>query len=95
MVQGRLAKRLRALKLDSYRDYLDYLVADTDGTETTKFINALTTNKTEFFRESHHFDYLTNKVFPEMVKAAEASDTKKLRIGARQVRRERNPTRSL
>ena len=80
MVQGRLAKRLRSLELPSYRDYLDYLLEDKEGTEKTKFINALTTNKTEFFRESHHFDYLTNTVFPELVKQSEVNGTKKLRI---------------
>ncbi len=80
MVQGRLAKRLRALGLPSYRDYHKYLLADAGGPETTKFINALTTNKTEFFRESHHFEFLTNKVFPELVKAAESSGSKRLRI---------------
>lgn len=80
MVQGRLAKRLRALELPSYRDYLDFLLDDQTGDEKTKFINALTTNKTEFFRENHHFEYLTNTLFPELVKQAEASGNKRLRI---------------
>ncbi len=71
---------MRALGLSTYRDYLEYLLADAGGPETTKFVNALTTNKTEFFRESHHFEFLTNKVFPELVKAAETSGSKKMRI---------------
>jgi chemotaxis protein methyltransferase CheR len=56
MVYSRLARRLRALGLDSFQDYLKYL--DSHKAETEHFINALTTNLTSFFRESHHFDQL-------------------------------------
>lgn len=56
LVTSRLSKRLRTLCLDSYTDYIHYLQQD-DG-ELNHFVNALTTNKTEFFRESSHFDYL-------------------------------------
>ncbi len=58
MVQGRLAKRLRTLGLDSYSEYWNYLANNPKGDEVTKFINALTTNKTDFFRENHHFEFL-------------------------------------
>lgn len=56
MVYSRLTRRLRALKLDNFQDYLKYL--NSHETETEHFINALTTNLTSFFRESHHFDLL-------------------------------------
>lgn len=56
MVYSRLARRLRALKIDNFQDYLKYL--DTHKAETEHFINALTTNLTSFFREAHHFDQL-------------------------------------
>ncbi len=57
MVYSRLARRLRALGLASFREYLDRLEADA-GAEWEAFINALTTNLTAFFREAHHFDIL-------------------------------------
>ncbi|MGH8075111.1 MAG: CheR family methyltransferase [Lysobacter sp.] len=57
MVYSRLARRVRALGLEHFRDYLDALEAD-DGPEWEAFVNALTTNLTSFFRESHHFDEL-------------------------------------
>jgi len=58
MVYGRLSRRLRALGLGSFAQYLDMLDADPDGDEWQSFTNALTTNLTAFFREPHHFDRL-------------------------------------
>ena len=57
MVYSRLAKRLRALGLTDFRDYLARL-DDGAHPEWEHFINALTTNQTEFFREGHHFPVL-------------------------------------
>ncbi len=57
MVYSRLVRRIRALKLSSFKTYLDYL--QTHGPEKEQFINALTTNLTSFFREPHHFDILS------------------------------------
>jgi chemotaxis protein methyltransferase CheR len=59
MVYGRLGRRLRALGLGSFRDYLDRLESGPrDDDEWQAFTNALTTNLTAFFRESHHFEIL-------------------------------------
>src|SRR5690606_41848400 len=49
MVYGRLSRRLRALGMDDFGDYLDMLDADPDGAEWEAFTNALTTNLTAFF----------------------------------------------
>ncbi len=64
LVRARLAKRLRALSLGSIDDYLTYLKQDTSGQEITHMIDVLTTNKTSFFREAQHFDYLREHVLP-------------------------------
>lgn len=80
MVQGRLNKRMRKLEMDSYREYLDYLQDPANAEEITNFINVMTTNKTDFFREPHHFEYLAKTAFPEVVKRAEKTGEKKLRI---------------
>lgn len=58
MVYGRLARRLRACGLTSFADYLDLLESDPDSGEWEAFTNALTTNLTSFFRETHHFPIL-------------------------------------
>ena len=57
MVYSRLSRRLRSLKKERFSDYLDMLERD-GGDEWQAFTNALTTNLTAFFRESHHFDIL-------------------------------------
>jgi chemotaxis protein methyltransferase CheR len=67
LVYSRLAKRLRALGLESFRDYCA-LVTGKDGLdERQQMIVALTTNVTRFFREPHHFDHLREKVLPPLI----------------------------
>ncbi len=58
MVYSRLARRLRATGIVSFDRYLDDLEAGRLGEEWESFTNALTTNLTSFFRESHHFPLL-------------------------------------
>ncbi|PLZ00647.1 chemotaxis protein CheR [Burkholderia sp. WAC0059] len=62
MAYSRLARRLRALGLDSFRAYLDQLESGHDASEWEAFTNALTTNLTAFFREAHHFPILAEFV---------------------------------
>jgi chemotaxis protein methyltransferase CheR len=70
LVYSRLAKRLRALGLSSFKDYCA-LVAGGDGLdERQKMLAALTTNVTRFFREPHHFDHLRDRVLPPLLDAA-------------------------
>ena len=57
MVYSRLARRLRALKLGTFGEYLALLESG-DEAEWETFVNSLTTNLTSFFREAHHFDIL-------------------------------------
>lgn len=61
MVYGRLSRRLRALGMHSFQDYLDQLERD-GGDEWQAFTNALTTNLTSFFREPHHFEKLREEL---------------------------------
>jgi len=65
MLQSRLMRRLRTLELGSLEEYQEYLFHSPKADEErTHFINAVTTNKTDFFREPQHFDYLTRTVLP-------------------------------
>ncbi len=57
LVYSRLIRRVRALGLSGFREYLECVESDRND-ESRHFINALTTNVTDFFRESHHFDAL-------------------------------------
>ena len=58
MVYSRIARRLRATGQTAFSDYLNELEAGRLGEEWEAFVNALTTNLTSFFRESHHFPLL-------------------------------------
>jgi chemotaxis protein methyltransferase CheR len=69
LLQARLGKRLRALGLASFTEYHRLLMErDAGGEEMNRLVNAITTNKTEFLREPHHFDYLAG-VWSPAVKA--------------------------
>ncbi|WP_144641602.1 CheR family methyltransferase [Bordetella genomosp. 13] len=60
MVYSRLARRLRALGRHDFGGYLDHLEHEPTAAEWENFVNALTTNLTAFFRESHHFPILAD-----------------------------------
>lgn len=70
MVYSRLAKRLRALGLESFRDYCRFVMNDEGIDERQRMLAALTTNMTSFFREPHHFEHLRTKVLPPLLAAA-------------------------
>jgi chemotaxis protein methyltransferase CheR len=66
MLEGRIKRRLKALGLCSYSEYCDYLFGHAGlKDEITHLIDVVTTNKTDFFREPGHFDYLVGKMLPE------------------------------
>lgn len=68
LIEGRLRKRLRELGLPDFASYCDYLSAQEAEHQEGEFeqlIDALTTNKTDFFREADHFTLLADKVLPQ------------------------------
>lgn len=69
MLEGRLRRRMRVHRFDNVNDYCRFLFED-DGleTETIHLIDAVTTNKTEFFREPVHFDFMEKTVLPQLAK---------------------------
>jgi chemotaxis protein methyltransferase CheR len=69
LVYGRLARRLRALKLNSFSEYIKVLERG-EAAELEEFTNAVTTNLTSFFREPHHFEFLATEALPEMASRA-------------------------
>lgn len=69
MLQARLQKRLWKLGMASFDDYCDYLFSH-EGMERElqHMIDVVTTNKTEFFREPKHFEYLVERTLPDLIK---------------------------
>jgi chemotaxis protein methyltransferase CheR len=68
LLKARLVKRLRATGISDVRAYMNYLQQDADGSELISFLDCITTNKTDFFRENQHFEFLANDILPNLNK---------------------------
>nr|WP_255695997.1 protein-glutamate O-methyltransferase CheR [Shinella sp. NM-101] len=77
MLEGRLRRRLRATGIPSFNAYCDYLFKHGGIEKEAIFlIDAVTTNKTDFFREPKHFEFMERTGLPELV----AAGHKRLRL---------------
>ncbi len=81
MLKSRLTKRLRILGIRSFADYYDY-VCSPEGmnAELVHMIDEVTTNKTDFFREPAHFDFLIQTAVPTILNLRRVSEFSKLNI---------------
>lgn len=77
MLYSRLIKRLHALNLSSFDQYLKILKSG-DKAEALECINAITTNLTYFFRIPHQFDFIENDAFPNLLKNKKPGDKVKI-----------------
>lgn len=81
MVESRLRKRLRKLKIGTFSDYCEFLFSNQGMEQELKFfIDVITTHKTEFFREPDHFEYLVQRVIPELIAKRGSGLNKKLNL---------------
>ncbi len=80
MVFRRISARLRALNLVNVADYCAILTGPHGEREVQPLINALTTNKTEFFREAHHFNHMAKIVLPKLRVQAKTAAQRRLRV---------------
>ncbi len=81
MLTARLSKRLRHLGLTSFQAYYDYVTSSKGlAEELVHMINVVTTNKTDFWREPGHFDFLVNKALPSVIEMREVSNLNKLNV---------------
>jgi chemotaxis protein methyltransferase CheR len=66
MLQSRLQGRLKLLGMRSYAQYIDYVLHSKQGAdeELVHMIDVVTTNKTDFFRENEHFEFMHSNVLP-------------------------------
>lgn len=69
MVMSRISKRLRALGIDSVREYCEFLRKPAGKKELSSLVDVISTNHTYFFREAAHFDHLTKTILPEFGRA--------------------------
>ena len=68
LIASRLNKRLREHKLETFSEYIKFLKSDASASEIVDFVNAVTTNKTDFFRENKHFEFMKTSFLPNWVK---------------------------
>ena len=66
MLQSRLQKRLRALRIPTFTEYVDYVFSANGHDEIIHMMDVVSTNKTDFFREIQHFEFLLDTVLPEI-----------------------------
>lgn len=74
LVQSRITRRLRQLKITTFSDYTAFVNSEQGLTERKVMISSLTTNVSNFFREPHHFDILREEILPNLLSRARAGD---------------------
>jgi len=68
MLELRIKRRLKSLNLTSFSEYCEYLFGHQgQRDEIVHFLDVVTTNKTDFFREPDHFEFLTHTALPEAI----------------------------
>jgi chemotaxis protein methyltransferase CheR len=68
MLQSRLQKRLKALEINNFREYVDFVLSpEGQIEEVIHMMDVVSTNKTDFFRESTHFDFMLSEALPELI----------------------------
>ncbi|MDY0300373.1 MAG: protein-glutamate O-methyltransferase [Trichlorobacter sp.] len=76
MLEARLQKRLKALGIDNFKEYAEFVFSDAGhDQEIIHLIDVVTTNKTDFFREPHHFDFLVRTAIPAMRQKRSAGES--------------------
>lgn len=72
MLQSRLKSRLRENNIVSFREYTNFVLNGKGGeAEIINMIDMVSTNKTDFYREAIHFDFMRDVALPEMIQQQE------------------------
>jgi chemotaxis protein methyltransferase CheR len=74
LLASRLSKRIHELELGTFSDYYERVTKDSTREEFTRMLDLISTNKTDFFREPKHFEFLRDRILPEL------AATKRIRI---------------
>jgi chemotaxis protein methyltransferase CheR len=76
MLEARLQKRLRSLGIPTFGQYYEHLKREGGDGELVHMLDAVTTNKTDFFREPTHFQFLGQTVLPEFLEEQEKMNSR-------------------
>jgi chemotaxis protein methyltransferase CheR len=79
LLYSRVQRRLQKNKLQTFQNYYDFIEREENKSERQYLYNAVTTTKSEFYREKKHFDFLRKNIFPELKKQI-SSRKQKLRF---------------
>ncbi len=80
LVTSRLGKRLRILSIDSFSEYINFVQSKNGKEEFENFVNSVTTNKTDFFRENKHFEFMKSTFLPAWEEAYKRGEVQNLRV---------------
>lgn len=69
LLESRMQKRLRLSGYNTFKDYIQKVCEENNQSELINMINVITTNKTDFFREKLHYEYLTEHVLPQYARS--------------------------
>lgn len=69
LLESRLQRRLNKLEIDSMKEYVNHVFSN-EGlqNELAHMTDRILTNKTDFFRENAHFEFLKNNILPNFKK---------------------------
>ncbi|UII25408.1 hypothetical protein LVD15_19170 [Fulvivirga maritima] len=90
LLESRLQKHLRKIGIPTFKKYIERVCNDKEHEEVVYMINLVSTNKTDFFREKSHFDYMRSIILPKSVADGER-DVKISERGQLQRRRSLHP----
>ena len=80
MLIGRLQKLLRTAGFETFQDYYDYLVNESNTTAMTDLVNRVTTNYSFFYRGKSHFEFFIQRAFPEILETLRKRNSRDIRI---------------
>lgn len=80
LVRGRLNKLILSLDFTTFSEYYNYVVDEKEGKRLLDMVDKISTNHSYFFRESDHFNYLSETVFPAICSSQRPGDGKQIRI---------------
>lgn len=82
MLIGRLQKLLRTSGFKTFQEYYDYLVNDPGPGAMTELVNRVTTNYSFFYRGKSHFEFFSQRAFPEILESLRKRNSRDIRIWA-------------
>lgn len=81
LVKARLSKRLTKTGIGTFEQYYKFVTKhDKNGEELVHLLDSISTNKTDFFREAKHFDFLNTKLLPDLIQKKEKVKNKTIRV---------------